>query len=47
MKVGVEKKFDETDYTLRLLALFLNIIFFFQMYIQAIFRKICTFQPQK
>ena len=27
MKVGVEKKFDETDYTLRLLALFLNIIF--------------------
>ena len=47
MKVGVEKKFDERDFTLRLLALFLNIIFFFQMYKKAIFRKICTFEPQK
>jgi hypothetical protein len=46
MKVGVEKKFDERDYTLRLLALFLNIIFFFQMYKKPFFVKFALFNPK-
>ena len=46
MKVGVEKKFDERDCTLRLLAIFLNIIFFFKCIKKQFFVKFALFNPK-